>query len=190
MQQAAAVNNSIATHNLPPPLNEGVDLARQMPYGSTPSLRTTPALPAPSPFSGDEAVTPHRMPIPRAPPSHVTSPNSSRGRRRPQYFCPISTCPWAIDGFTRQADLTRHMDTKHSSFSSDRFRCLNWPCSHTCSRRDKMQEHCQRQHDQARGQEWFDDARSSDTLDADELMSSLSPWSAGTPGSSTGAYRF
>lgn len=75
-------------------------------------------------------------------------------RRRPRYFCDMDACKERRKSFSRPADLTRHQDAVHGH-SSVRYLCSTRPCAYHCLRRDKMKEHCQKMHDQRRGQEQF-----------------------------------
>ena len=65
-------------------------------------------------------------------------------RDQQQCFCDVPNCTYH-EPFTRQSDLRRHQETVHG-MSPRKFRCL--VCERTCFRRDKLMEHCRKQHSQ------------------------------------------
>ena len=93
---------------------------------------------------------PSRLPIPRA--------RGSRGKRavrnnnavvKARVRCRQS---WCRRSFSRAADLTRHNDDVHGEINGF-YRCNVDGCLCWFKRPDKVKEHCQTRHQQARGKE-------------------------------------
>ncbi|CAK1363123.1 unnamed protein product [Cercospora beticola] len=75
-------------------------------------------------------------------------------RHRPRHYCDIDSCQRLRKSFSRPSDLIRHQHAVHGQ-SSIRYLCSSRTCNYYCLRKDKMKEHCQRMHDQTRGDEQY-----------------------------------
>lgn len=116
--------------------------SKTFPHQNTGSVQQASSSTAAS-HGSDQSVK-MEIPVGPAPPS----------RRRPRHYCDMDACKERRKSFSRAADLTRHQDAVHGH-SSVRYLCSTKPCNYHCLRRDKMKEHCQKMHDQSRGEERF-----------------------------------
>lgn len=112
------------------------------------------ALPVEKPIYVDKSTsTSDCLPVPTSM-SHGAIARTSPPRRRARRSQQIHHCPTCQRPFTRAGDLERHRRDVHS-LGDRRYECHAGPGCYSSRRCDKMKEHCQKRHGQARGYERY-----------------------------------